>query len=51
MKDMLKDTAEEANKERTLKDVAKAITKEKVTAAESAKARARGAKRDRAQAE
>ena len=51
VKDKLKDIAEEANKERALKDVVKATTKEKVTATESAEARSQGVERDQAQAE
>ena len=51
VKDKLKDIAEEANKERALKDVVKATTKEKVTATESAEAQSQGVERDQAQAE
>ena len=51
MEDELKDTVEEANKERALKDVVEATTKEKFIASESAKAQARGVERDQAQVE
>lgn len=51
MEDRLKDATEEADKERALKDIAEAAAKEKVIAAENAKARAQGVERDQAQAE
>ena len=51
MEDELKDAVKEANKERALKDIVEATTKEKVIASESAKAQARGVERDQAQVE
>ena len=55
MKDRLKDAAEEADKERALKDVAEATAKQKVatvkdkvTTAENTEARAQGTEKDRA---
>ena len=48
VKDKLKDITEEADKERALKDIAKATTKEKVTDTESAEAQSQGVERDQA---
>ena len=48
VKDKLKDITEEADKERALKDIAKATAKEKVTDTESAEARSQGVERDQA---
>ena len=44
MDNRLKDTAEEVDKERALKDITMAIAKEKATTAENVEARVRGAK-------
>lgn len=51
MEDRLKDAAEEADKERALEDVAKAIVMEKLIATENVEARVWGAERARAQEE
>lgn len=44
MDNRLKDTAEEVDKERALKDITMVIAKEKATTAENVEARVRGAK-------
>lgn len=51
MEDQLKNTAEEADKERVLKEVAKAKTKEKNTTVENAEERTRAVERARVLAE
>lgn len=45
MEDRLKDATEEADKERTFKDVAEATAKEKIMTVENIEARAQGAER------
>ena len=46
IEDRLKDAAEKADKEKALKDIVEATTKEKVTTVKNAEARARGVESD-----